>query len=130
MIRRMIIVFLCICILTATVSLNANAYSVPNSTMYVKTKYVNARLTLEGNKAKGTVEAGAFSRSSITITMKLQKKVNGSWSTINTWMLSGANVLSLTLTKTTQISRGTYRIQGVVNTDGEIVTKNSVSKTY
>ena len=128
--KRNGILFLLGCIMAILLSGNVNASVKPNGMMYVNTKYVNAKITLDGNSVKGTVEAEAYSRCSISITMKLQKKVSGSWNTINTWTLSGANVLSLSLSKTSSISHGTYRIQGIVNTGGEVVTKNSTSKTY
>ena len=87
-------------------------------------------LSFNGSNAvcTGTVNAYASKASSVHIALTLQKKVSGSWNTVNSWsttVYSSSGYLS----KTQSVGSGTYRVKGVYTSGGETVTVYSATNT-
>lgn len=95
-----------------------------------------ASLTISGKSAEITVYAsGQGDIKKISMTVKLQKKVDGKWKDVKTWEKT-TNALSLNFAETYSLSsKGSYRVHVAViyclkDNTAETKTTNSATKTY
>ena len=78
---------------------------------------------------------GSVSTKKISLTAKLQRKVDGKWKDVKTWE-KHSNTLLLTFSETYPLSsKGSYRVQATVtyyqkDNTTETKTTNSATKTY
>lgn len=75
---------------------------------YTLTSTITATLSISGNTATVGGRVSAKNEdTSCSLTVKLQKKINGSWTTVKTWTASGT--LSASVKKTYIVTSGSYR---------------------
>ena len=133
-IKRKIISSLGVSVLVFNVSLStpifANEYEtnleIQNEARYTHIDKASSKLSISGGVA--TVSASMTANPGISktlITSRLQKKVNGSWETIQSWTET-SNTISCRLNKTKSVSKGSsYRIYSTVKaykgTDSESI---------
>lgn len=101
-----------------------------SSPWYVNISSASADLSISGSTATCSAILKSKKSNNLEIEMKLQKYLEGNWSTVATWSTSNNNGTRLNLTKTKGISRGTYRVRGVFTCGNETVTINSSSEKY
>lgn len=130
--RRILLVVLAVMLSTVLVGSNALAAQ----PRYAYTSIVAAGLSFSGGNAEcfGEIVADSSS-SSISMKVRLWRKVDGVWSVIKTWSASTTSYPVCTIDKDYSVSAGTYKVTvaGTVTTASgakENVTCNSSSKTY
>ncbi|MCI9491537.1 MAG: hypothetical protein HFH42_00125 [Lachnospiraceae bacterium] len=97
---------------------------------YIYISNIAAGLKIEGNTAYCLSEVFAKKVCFVNLTMRLQRKENGSWQTKSSWVessTSGSKTMSKSFTLS---SRGTYRVYAIATVEGEQVTCESNIVTY
>ena len=97
---------------------------------YVNTSYISAGLRIEGSTAYVRANVTAKKACDISVTAKLQRKENGSWKTICSFVEYSSNGVKDMTHSYTLSKRGTYRTYAIFNVGGEVLTISSSSKTY
>lgn len=122
------IVFFCMPV--CATEYNMDVRDEESSLWYVNISSAIPTLSISGSTARCSAILTSKKSNDLKIEMKLQKYSAGNWSTVTTWTTSDNGATSLNLTKTKEISKGTYRVRGVFTSGSEEVTINSSSKTY
>ena len=97
---------------------------------YVNASYISAGLRIEGNVAYVNADVTAKKTCDISVTARLQRKENGSWKTICSYIEYSSNGMKNMTHAYTLTTRGTYRTYAIFNVGGEELTLASSSKTY
>lgn len=99
-------------------------------TRYDLTSSISASISVSGNTIKATGRVGAkYASASCTVRVQLQKKVNGTWTTVKTWNGSGTRTASAGGTYTA--TSGSYRtcVNATVTYNGQTEYSNKYSGT-
>lgn len=129
--KKILYLFLLICICFFSSKAHTYAAMTNASPQYIQIHNVTSKVTLDRSTACCSTKVVLLHRGTIKITMHLQKKSGEKWSNIKSWTNTKENTISFLLEKKHTISQsGTYRIQSVINGNGENIIKNSVPVTY
>lgn len=85
----------------------------------------------KGSAAILAMYSGKSSFEKVTMTVRLQKKINGTWLTQSQWSKT-STAMSSTFNTAYTVSKGTYRVYTTFNVNGgdEIVTATSATVVY
>ncbi len=97
---------------------------------YVNISKVSAGLKITGNTAYCLAEVFAKKVCFVNVTMRLQKKENGSWQTKSSWIESSTSGSKMMSKSFTLSSKGTYRVYVIATVEGEQVPCESNIVTY
>lgn len=97
---------------------------------FVNASYISAGLKIEGSTAYVKANVTAKRKCDVSVTARLQRKVNGSWKTVCSFLQNSSTGV-VNMTQSYPLSqRGTYRTYAIFNVAGEELTATSSSKTY
>ncbi len=97
---------------------------------YVNTLNIAAGLKISGSTAYCLAEVFAKKVCFVNVTMRLQKKENGSWQTKSSWIESSTSGSKMMSKSFTLSSKGTYRVYVIATVEGEQVPCESNIVTY
>ena len=96
---------------------------------YEDTRRVSVNLKLSDSIATAVTRVDTLKKCGIAITMKLQKKSGKYWLTIKMWEKNKSNAVSLEVSQNYNVAKGTYRVQSVIASGADTITKTSPTKT-
>lgn len=97
---------------------------------YVNAARITADIDIEGGTAYCYASAAAKRVCRVTVTMRLQRKENGTWKTKVSWVGSSTNGVK-TMSESFKLSqRGSYRTYAVFDVGGESLTYKSITLGY
>lgn len=97
---------------------------------YVNASRITADLVISGNNAHVYASAMAKKVCRVTVTMRLQRKENGAWTTKVSWVGTGTNGVKTLVEDFTLSQRGEYRTYAIFDVGGENLTYKSVVQRY
>ncbi len=127
-----VVVCLCLCLMAVSPSGVVKAKEQETAKPYWTSIYeYNAELVIS-DKGMASVKGYVVGRSSVTSTyvkVSLQKKSGNTWVEVESWE-DTCESRRLSVSKTYQVSHGTYRVVATVKADSESETAISESRSY